>query len=103
YYDLIERCIDPSVVTPLSEDSLQRVYAYVPTANYTQLKDLCQRLSQEIEDMYTGAVRKAILDYVLLDPVEQKRLDIELPPQVCGNCDVCVLVILKTGGICESS
>ncbi|XP_043569115.1 dynein axonemal heavy chain 3-like [Chiloscyllium plagiosum] len=81
YYDLIERCIDPSVVTPLSNDWLQRAYAYVPVDHDTQLRDTCQRLTQEIRDAYSGAMRKAILDYVLLDPFEQERLGIDLLPK----------------------
>ncbi|XP_032895202.1 dynein heavy chain 3, axonemal-like [Amblyraja radiata] len=78
YHDLLEGCIDPSVVTPLSKEWLQRIYASVPADDHTPL---CQKLTQEIEDMYTTAIKKAILDYVLLDPVEQERLGIELPPK----------------------
>ncbi|XP_078276213.1 dynein axonemal heavy chain 3-like [Rhinoraja longicauda] len=79
YHDLLEGCIEPSVVTPLNKEWLQRIYASVPTDHRTPL---CQELTQEIEDMYTTAIKKAILDYVLLDPVEQERLGIELPPKV---------------------
>ncbi|XP_062929153.1 dynein axonemal heavy chain 3-like [Mobula hypostoma] len=78
YYGVIEGCINSSVVAPLSQERLQRIYKSVPTE---QESELCLELTKEIESMYTTAIRKAILDYVLLDPMEQGRLGIELPPK----------------------
>ena len=40
------------------------------------------RLFQEMDEDYRHAVRKAILDYVLIDEVEQERLGMPVPKKV---------------------
>ena len=53
---------------------------------------------QEMQEDRECAIKKAILDYVLLDDKEQNRLGIPIPPKVCCPC-----VMLKTKfnfGVC---
>lgn len=37
---------------------------------------------KEAEEYYIFAVRKSIVDYILLDPMEQQRLGIKVSPKV---------------------
>lgn len=37
---------------------------------------------QEMEEDRRSAIKKAILDYILLDPAEQERLGVPIPPKV---------------------
>ena len=37
---------------------------------------------QEMEAEYTRSVKQSILDYVLLDPAEQRRLGLDMPQPV---------------------
>ncbi|XP_043943753.1 dynein axonemal heavy chain 3-like [Protopterus annectens] len=79
YYDLIERSIDPSVVTPLSDEWLEGIYSYIPAQLCIVQSKALQDLTQEIRRIYVDAVKKSILDYILLEPTEQKRLGVVLP------------------------
>ena len=45
---------------------------------------------------YRYAVRKAILDYILLDPTEQERLGMPMPEKVSAVVEVKVKVSLNS-------
>uniref|UniRef100_A0A8C5PIE1 AAA+ ATPase domain-containing protein n=1 Tax=Leptobrachium leishanense TaxID=445787 RepID=A0A8C5PIE1_9ANUR len=76
YYRLIEDSIDPCMVTPLSGEWLEGIYSYIPADLREVWNKSLQDLTKEAEENYTNAIKKSILDYLLLDPTEQERLGI---------------------------
>ncbi|XP_053575219.1 dynein axonemal heavy chain 3-like [Bombina bombina] len=85
YYRLIEESIDPCMVTPLSEEWLQGIYSYIPAELCKVWNKSLQDLSKEAEGSYLNAIKKSILDYLLLDPHEQERLGIEVPKKTSNS------------------
>ncbi|KAM4676017.1 dynein axonemal heavy chain 3-like [Discoglossus pictus] len=85
YYRLIEESIDPCMVTPLSAEWLQGIYSYIPAELCEVWNKSLQDLTKEAEENYTSAIKKSILDYLLLDPMEQERLGIEIPPKTSNS------------------
>ena len=51
---------------------------------------------QEMESEYTRSVKQSILDYVLLDPTEQRRLGLHMPQPVglIEHCEIILTLIL---------
>ncbi|XP_031754732.1 dynein heavy chain 3, axonemal [Xenopus tropicalis] len=82
YYKIIEESIDPCMVTPLSKEWLQGIYSYIPAELCKVYNKSLQGLTKEAEEDYTNAIKKSILDYILLDPEEQQRLGIEISPKI---------------------
>ncbi|CAH8660135.1 unnamed protein product [Schistosoma rodhaini] len=78
YY--INKGIPDFMLAPLPNELWESLQKYLPLSltltRPTQLVDL----QQEIHDDYVYAVRKSIVDYILLDPEERKRLFIESLP-----------------------
>ncbi|XP_068129764.1 dynein axonemal heavy chain 3-like [Hyperolius riggenbachi] len=85
YYRLIEESIDPCMVSPLSAEWLQGIYSYVPAELCKVWSKSLQDLTKETEDDYTRAIRKSMLDYILLDPVEQQRLGIQVSSKISNS------------------
>ncbi|MEE6480199.1 hypothetical protein FKM82_012486 [Ascaphus truei] len=85
YYRLIEESIDPCMVTPLSIEWLRGIYSYIPAELCEVRNKSLQDLTKEAEENYTNAIKKSILDYLLLDSAEQERLGIEIPLQTSNS------------------
>ncbi|XP_053321162.1 dynein axonemal heavy chain 3-like [Spea bombifrons] len=85
YYRLIEESIDPCMVTPLSSEWLQGIYSYIPAELCHAWNKSLQDLTKEAEENYVNAIKKSILDYLLLDPMEQERLGIEIPTKLSNS------------------
>ncbi|KAM4037486.1 dynein axonemal heavy chain 3-like [Anomaloglossus baeobatrachus] len=85
YYRLIEESIDPCMVSPLSVKWLQGIYSYIPAELCKVWSKSLQDLTKEVEENYTYAIKKSMLDYVLLDPLEQQRLEIEITPKMSNS------------------
>ncbi|CAH2277605.1 Hypothetical predicted protein [Pelobates cultripes] len=85
YYWLIEDSIDPCMVTPLSAKWLQGIYSHIPVELRKVWNKSLQDLTKEAEEHYTNAIKKSILDYLLLDPLEQERLGIVIPPKISNS------------------
>ncbi|KAM8971996.1 dynein axonemal heavy chain 3-like [Pelodytes ibericus] len=85
YYRLIEESIDPGMVTPLSAEWLEGIYSYIPAELCEAWNKSLQDLTKEAEENYTNAIKKSILDYLLLDPMEQERLGIEISPKISNS------------------
>lgn len=49
------------------------------TVTNTDFKTVFALIFQEMEAEYTRSVKQSILDYVLLDPAEQRRLGLHMP------------------------
>ncbi|XP_072257294.1 dynein axonemal heavy chain 3-like isoform X3 [Pyxicephalus adspersus] len=82
YYRLIEESIDPCMVSPLSAEWLQGIYSYIPAELCKVWSKSLQDLTKESEESYIYAIKKSIVDYILLDPMEQQRLEIKLIPKM---------------------
>ena len=55
-------------------------------------KIFCGYMLQEMEAEYTRSVKQSILDYVLLDPAEQRRLGLDMPqPVSIMHGSICLL------------
>ncbi|XP_056430455.1 dynein axonemal heavy chain 3-like [Hyla sarda] len=85
YYRLIEGSIDPCMVSPLSIKWLQGIYSYVPAELCKVWSKSLQDLTKEVEENYIYAIKKSVLDYILLDPMEQQRLGIEMTPKLSNS------------------
>ncbi|GAB1598116.1 dynein heavy chain 3, axonemal-like [Argonauta hians] len=83
YYSLVAIAIDTDYVTPFTGQLLKNM----PCSCTNDAKlgatfpKLTNQLLKEIEEDYTEAIKKAILDYILLDPSEQARLGVFIQPQ----------------------
>ena len=49
---------------------------------YESPLQIARELEEEMTECYITSVKQAIIDYILLDPNEQNRLHVTLPPQV---------------------
>ncbi|PVD24893.1 hypothetical protein C0Q70_15383 [Pomacea canaliculata] len=79
YYTLLEQAIPPDMVGPITDDTLQGIYRFVPHHLRSSFAQATTEFLQEMDEDYRVAVRRAILDYILLDPVEQDRLGLAMP------------------------
>ncbi|XP_041110137.1 dynein heavy chain 3, axonemal-like isoform X2 [Polyodon spathula] len=78
YWELIAHSFDPSEVTPLCEQWLAGIRSRIPAELAAKQGAALQALREEVESVYAQAMKKSILDYILLDPAEQARLGITL-------------------------
>ncbi|XP_073479664.1 dynein axonemal heavy chain 3-like [Aquarana catesbeiana] len=85
YYRLIEESIDPCMVSPLSAEWLQGIYSYIPAELCKVWSKSLQDLTKEAEENYIYAIKKSIVDYILLDLMEQQRLEIKISPKMSNS------------------
>ncbi|KAF6040218.1 hypothetical protein EB796_001432 [Bugula neritina] len=69
------------MVAPLQTHWIESMYQYIPRHLLTNFPSATEDFLQEMKDDYNFAVRRAILDYVLLDKEEQDRVGVNLPPK----------------------
>ena len=69
------------MIAPLSPDWLSNVYSMVPRPLLT-LQEAKRCFLRDMDDNYCSAIKKGVLDYVLMDKKEQKRLSLDLPEKV---------------------
>ncbi|KAG2469298.1 DYH7 protein, partial [Polypterus senegalus] len=82
YHALIAHAFQLSEVLPFEEGQLIAILSKIPTSLLSQWTTTLQGLTEEVQSVYREALKKAILDYVLLEPAEQARLGVHLPPKV---------------------
>ncbi|XP_051776026.1 dynein axonemal heavy chain 3-like isoform X1 [Erpetoichthys calabaricus] len=82
YHALIAHAFQLSEVLPLEEGQLMAIMSKIPTSLLSQWTTTLQGLTEEVQSVYREALKKAILDYVLLEPAEQARLGVHLPSKV---------------------
>lgn len=71
------------MIAPQSADQYARFCAHLPPSMLDgSLQKFHQQLKQEIHDDYDLAIRRAIVDYILLDPSERNRVKIHRTPKV---------------------
>ena len=78
---MIEANIEDDMTAPLARDWITHIYALVPRP-LLALQDAKRAFLAETQEEYQRAVKKAVLDYVLLDEKEQLRLGLPLPDKV---------------------
>ncbi|KAK3779700.1 hypothetical protein RRG08_013655 [Elysia crispata] len=79
YYQLAEIAIEPSMVGPITKDTLNGIYGFVPRQLRINHPLALKAFLKDMDTDYREAVRRAILNYVLLDPNEQLRLGLPMP------------------------
>ena len=78
-YDTFARSIKNDDLEPLADDSILKILRSAPSGE--SLLQTKEELISEIQDDYFHSTKCGIVDYILMDPKEQKRLRIETPPQ----------------------
>ncbi|CAI9574021.1 unnamed protein product [Staurois parvus] len=73
------------MVSPLSAEWLQGIYSYIPAELCKVWSKSLQDLTKEAEENYIYAIKKSIVDYILLDPMEQQRLEITISPKMSNS------------------
>lgn len=70
------------MVAPEPADQYEKFRAHlIPRLVQPSLKSLHEQLKEEIHSDYDLAIRKAIVDYILLDPSERQRVKIQNTPK----------------------
>ncbi len=83
YQYYIENGLDKSMIAPLPENQFEIFYNLISPKLKSQpfMKDFEPVLIQDVLKDYEYSMRKAILDYVLLNYDERKRIKIEWVPR----------------------
>ncbi|XP_041348477.1 dynein heavy chain 3, axonemal-like isoform X2 [Gigantopelta aegis] len=79
YYHLVEEAIEQAMVGPITKETMAGVYRFVPLSLRKEYPEAMKMFLSEMVDDHHLAVRKAILDYILLDPQEQARVGLVIP------------------------
>eukprot|EP01135_Chromosphaera_perkinsii_P007265 Nk52_evm73s745 gene=Nk52_evmTU73s745 len=84
YYYYAQNGIDSDAIAPLEEEHVANVMEMLPLPEDFQdipsLKDEVENLQQEMHDDYILSLKRSIVDYILFDENERKRLKIEQIP-----------------------
>jgi len=84
YMYYISEGIDEKEIYPLQESTIENITKLVPE-NYLKRSNLQNKKTETIEEIneyYNSAIKKAILNYILLDNNEKERLNIKKTPKV---------------------
>ena len=74
FYHLVDNSIDRNVVAPLCEQWKLNIKTLV--GNIDKYPKLAEQFMNEVDDDFNRAIRISILNYILMDPDEQKRLGV---------------------------
>lgn len=83
YQYYLTRGIINDDLEPMEDQQMHKFYCRIPTklALNPDLSALREKLENEIHDDYQNSLRKAIVDYILMDPQEKQRLRINSVPR----------------------
>ncbi|KAM5227717.1 LOW QUALITY PROTEIN: dynein axonemal heavy chain 3 [Ctenodactylus gundi] len=84
YYYYLTNGIQKDMIAPEEDEVMARISKLIPSSLLTNgtLDPLLMVLSDEIEKDYYNSLMKSIVDYILIDPMERKRLFIESIPRL---------------------
>ncbi|KAK2495200.1 hypothetical protein MC885_014560, partial [Smutsia gigantea] len=84
YYYYLTNGIQKDMITPEEDEVMARISKLISSRLLTSplLEPLMVVLMEEKENDYYSSLMKSIVDYILMDPVERKRLSIESIPRV---------------------
>ncbi|THD19780.1 Dynein heavy chain axonemal [Fasciola hepatica] len=80
YYYYIDKGISDDMIAPPPDQLWKKLEEYTPKKLVVAWPYLAEELREEIRHDFDHALRKSIVDYILLDPEERKRLFIEWTP-----------------------
>nr|XP_039250666.1 dynein heavy chain 3, axonemal-like [Styela clava] len=81
YYKFMKNSIDSGMIAHLSTEWKQKIQNKVYPKLIENWPEVYADITQEIGDIFRESQKKAVLDYILLDPNEQIRLGILLQPK----------------------
>ncbi|PAA63386.1 hypothetical protein BOX15_Mlig017039g2 [Macrostomum lignano] len=81
YVYYIDRGLRTDMIAPLADEQRRRIVSLIPENLLVQLGPSFEELANEADADYELAMRKAILDYILVDGDERERLFIQHTPQ----------------------
>ena len=93
YYYYVEKGTDVSMIAPLPDVEFKKFAHYLPTkfkSSDVQAGPLYNSLKDEIQSDYSFSMRKSIVDYVLMNVDERRRLRIQWTPK---NFDLKLVVV----------
>ncbi|KAM8960487.1 dynein axonemal heavy chain 3 [Pelodytes ibericus] len=84
YFYYVHRGIQREMLAPQEMEQMERILRNVPNQllNNPTLEKLFLEIREEIEYDYYMSLRKSIVDYILKDPEEKKRLSIASTPPI---------------------
>jgi dynein heavy chain len=83
YYFYIEKGTDNSMIAPLPKNQFERFCTLISPKliNSNLMTQIKQTLNEEITNEYVYSMKKAIVDYVLMNSDERRRLKIDAVPK----------------------
>ncbi|XP_063719575.1 dynein axonemal heavy chain 3-like [Symsagittifera roscoffensis] len=78
YFHLVQSTIEDSEIAPLDSSWVVAIFRFVPRPLCLQFPDKLKEFTYEVNRQYLTSVKRSIIDYVLLDFEEQKRLGVEI-------------------------
>ncbi len=83
YYHLLNNCINKLQLADLPKDWILNMHKKIPNKNLFDLhKDYMKSFNEDMHENYYWSIKKAILDYILKDAEEQKRVGVKTIPKV---------------------
>lgn len=83
YHHYLTKGVSQQDLEPMAEEQMSRFYTWLPPklANNPDFSALRESLEHEVLTDYQNSLRKAIVDYILMDTGEKRRLRIAAIPQ----------------------
>uniref|UniRef100_A0A8C3QX22 Uncharacterized protein n=1 Tax=Cyanoderma ruficeps TaxID=181631 RepID=A0A8C3QX22_9PASS len=94
YCHYIHNGVREDMLAPQDKEVVNKILKHIPThiPPSPELERFLARLKEEIKTDYCTGLMKAIVDYVLLDPAERKRLSIQSTPRPFPRRIICAPV-----------
>lgn len=83
YYFYVENGTNDYMIAPLPDDQFKKFYQYLPQnlLNSLAVKQLNDELVDDVKKDYIHSMKKAIVDYILMNFEERERLKIKWVPK----------------------
>ncbi|XP_076804480.1 dynein axonemal heavy chain 3-like isoform X3 [Clavelina lepadiformis] len=79
YYSVMETSIEGSMISSLPSEWWQKSLKFLKRELVQMWPALTDNLIKEINLLHKRSMKKAVMDYILLDPKEQERLGVQVP------------------------
>ena len=81
YWSLVSDAVDDSQIAPISDECFANICGHVP-AHLLRLRGAVNAFREEMTEDHNEAIKRGMLDYVLMDSGEQQRLGVTIAPKV---------------------
>ena len=81
YWSLIADAVDDSQIAPISDECFANICSHVPK-HLLRLRGAMEEFVREMTEDHNEAIKRGMLDYVLMDSSEQQRLGVPVPDKV---------------------